>query len=117
MQERDYNLELYGKMKAEQGAYRNWLLSQEPSEILGHAFEYTMREDIVIAMEEMELSPIRAKALLKSPSPLPMCTRSSETVKRNTWTRSEDPLKAVRIRSSSVKKNGMGGDLSAVYRA
>lgn len=70
MTERDYNSELYEKMKAEQGEYRSWLLSQKPSEILGHAFEYTMREDIVMAMEELELSPKRAKALLKSPCPL-----------------------------------------------
>lgn len=70
MEERDYNSELYEKMAAEQGKYRSWLLSQEPSEILNHTYEYTMREDIVIAMENMELSPKRAKALLKSPSPL-----------------------------------------------
>lgn len=70
MTERDYNSELYEKMKAEQGEYKSWLLSQEPSEILNHTFEYTMREDIVMAMEELELSPKRAKALLKSPCPL-----------------------------------------------
>lgn len=70
MAERDYNSELYEKMTAEQEKYRSWLLSQEPSEILNHTYEYTMREDIVMAMEDMELSPKRAKALLKSPSPL-----------------------------------------------
>ena len=70
MEERDYNSELYEKMAAEQGKYRSWLLSQEPSEILNHTYEYTMREDIVMAMENMELSPKRAKALLRSPSPL-----------------------------------------------
>lgn len=70
MAERDYNSELYEKMAAEQEKYRSWLLSQEPSEILNHTYEYTMREDIVMAMEDMELSPKRAKALLKSPSPL-----------------------------------------------
>lgn len=70
MAERDYNSKLYEKMAAEQEKYRSWLLSQEPSEILNHTYEYTMREDIVMAMEDMELSPKRAKALLKSPSPL-----------------------------------------------
>lgn len=39
MTERDYNSELYEKMKAEQGEYRSWLLSQEPSEILNHTYE------------------------------------------------------------------------------
>lgn len=70
MNEKDYTAELYDKMKAEQDKYRDWLLTQEPSEILNHTYEYTMREDIVIAMENLELSPKRAKALLKSPCPL-----------------------------------------------
>ena len=50
MNETDYNARLYEKMKAEQDKYRDWLLYQEPSEILNHTYEYTMREDIV--MEE-----------------------------------------------------------------
>ena len=57
-------------MKAEHDKYRNWLLTQEPAEILNHNYEYTIREDIVMAMEELELTPKRAKALLKSPCPL-----------------------------------------------
>ena len=44
----DYNARLYEKMKAEQDKYRDWLVSQEPSEILNHTYEYTMREDIVL---------------------------------------------------------------------
>lgn len=70
MGETDYNTLLYEKMKAEQDKYRNWLLTQEPAEILNHTYEYTMREDIVMAMEELELTPKQAKALLKSPCPL-----------------------------------------------
>lgn len=70
MNEKDYCSELYEKMKAEQDKYRDWLLTKEPSEILNHTYEYTMREDIVMAMEDLELSPKRAKALLKSPCPL-----------------------------------------------
>ncbi len=70
MGETDYNTMLYEKMKAEQDKYRNWLLVQEPAEILNHTYEYTMREDIVMAMEELELTPKQAKALLKSPCPL-----------------------------------------------
>ncbi len=50
MSETDYNARLYEKMKAEQDNYRDWLLYQEPSEILNHTYEYTMREDVV--MEE-----------------------------------------------------------------
>ncbi len=70
MNNRDYNAELYDKMKAEQDKFRDWLLTQPPKEILNHTYEYTMREDIVMAMEEMELTPKQAKALLKSPCPL-----------------------------------------------
>lgn len=44
--------------------------SQEPSEILNHTYEYTMREDIVMCMEELELEPEKARALLRSPCPL-----------------------------------------------
>ena len=70
MGETDYNTLLYEKMKAEQDKYRDWLLTQEPAEILNHTYEYTTREDIVMAMEELELTPKQAKALLKSPCPL-----------------------------------------------
>ena len=70
MNETDYNARLYEKMKAEQDKYRGWLLHQEPSEILNHTYEYTMREDIVMCMEELELEPEKARALLRSPCPL-----------------------------------------------
>ena len=70
MSETDYNARLYEKMKAEQDKYRDWLVRQEPSEILEHTYEYTMREDIVMCMEELELEPEKARALLRSPCPL-----------------------------------------------
>ena len=70
MSETDYNARLYEKMKAEQDKYRDWLARQEPSEILNHTYEYTMREDIVMCMEELELEPEKARALLRSPCPL-----------------------------------------------
>ena len=70
MSETDYNARLYEKMKAEQDKYRDWLVRQEPSEILEHTYEYTMREDIVMCMENLELEPEKAKALLRSPCPL-----------------------------------------------
>lgn len=57
----DYNARLYEKMKAEQDKYRDRLL---------HPYEYTMREDIVMCMEELELEPEKARALLRSPCPL-----------------------------------------------
>ena len=60
----DYNARRYEKMKAEQDNYRDWLLHQEPSEILNHTYEYTMREDIVMCMEELELEPEKARAFI-----------------------------------------------------
>ena len=61
---------LYEKMEAEQQQYREWLLTQPPDEILNHTYEYTMRQDILTAMEEMHLTEKQARALLKSPCPL-----------------------------------------------
>ena len=61
---------LYEKMATEQEKYRDWLKSQPPEEVLNHAYEYTVREDIVMAMEELELTDTQAQALLESPSPL-----------------------------------------------
>ena len=70
MNNADYNARLYEKMKAEQDRYRDWLLHQEPAEILNHTYEYTMREDILMCMEELDLEPEKAKTLLRSPCPL-----------------------------------------------
>ena len=70
MSEMNYNVLLYEKMKAEQDKYQDWLLRQAPEEILNHTYEYTMREDIVMCMEELEIEPSKAKALLRSPCPL-----------------------------------------------
>lgn len=70
MTSEELNTALYEKMAAEQNAYRDWLKGQPPEEILDHAYEYSVREDIVMEMEELELSPEAAKALLKSSTPL-----------------------------------------------
>ena len=64
------NTELYQKMFAEQEQYRSWLLAQPPNEILNHTYEYTIRQDILIAMEEACLSVKQARMLLTSPRPL-----------------------------------------------
>ena len=66
----ELNTKVYEKMFAEQENFRNWLLTQTPQEVLNHAYEYTIREDIVLSMEYNDLSPKQATALLKSPTPL-----------------------------------------------
>ena len=70
MNTNNLNTALYEKMATEQETYRDWLESQPPEEVLNHAYEYTIREDIVMAMEELELTDTQAQALLESPSPL-----------------------------------------------
>ena len=70
MKPNDLNTALYEKMTAEQDKFRDWLKSQPPAEVLNHAYEYTVREDIVTAMEELELTDAQAQALLDSPTPL-----------------------------------------------
>ena len=66
----DWNTALFEKMSDEQDKFRDWLKSQPPEEILHHTYEYTVREDIVMAMEELELTDAQAQALLDSPTPL-----------------------------------------------
>ena len=56
MKPNDLNTALYEKMAAEQDKYWGWLKSQPPAEVLNHAYEYTVREDSVMAMEELELT-------------------------------------------------------------
>lgn len=70
MTDQELNTKLYEKMSAEQQEYRQWLLSQQPEEILNHCFEYSVREDIILSLESLELSPKQCRALLKSPTPL-----------------------------------------------
>ena len=70
MTNEELNTALYEKMFAEQEAYRSWLLSQSPEEILNHTYEYTVREDILLSMEFNDLPSGQARAMLKSPSPL-----------------------------------------------
>ena len=70
MNESQVNIALYDKMRVEQDDYREWLLSQPRQEILNHAYEYSVREDILATMSEGHLPPILAKALLESEQPL-----------------------------------------------
>ena len=60
----DWNTALFEKMSDEQDKFRDWLKSQPPEEILHHTYEYTVREDIVMAMEQLELTDAQAQALL-----------------------------------------------------
>lgn len=61
---------LFEKMSVEQDKFRDWLKTQPADEILNHSYEYIVREDIVMAMEDINLSEEIAKVLLNSSSPL-----------------------------------------------
>ena len=66
---------LMGKLSREQDKYRDWLKGQPPEEILHHSYEYTVREDILMSMEDLTLSEAETRALLLSPSPTASRTR------------------------------------------
>ena len=70
MTSEELNTAIYEKMAAEQNAYRDRLLTLPPDEILQHAYEYAVRQDILFAMEDLELQPEQCRALLKSSSPV-----------------------------------------------
>ena len=57
-------------MFAEQESYRQHLLTLPPEEILDSAYEYTTREDILLSLEENDLTDKQCQVLLKSPCPL-----------------------------------------------
>ena len=70
MTNEELNAALYKKCFAEQEQYKNWLLQQPPSEILHYAYEYTMREDILLSLEYNDLSDKECIAMLQSPTPI-----------------------------------------------
>jgi len=57
------NTQLYQKWFAEQERYREWLVSLPSAEILYHSYEYTMREDILLALEYTDLTDEQCMAL------------------------------------------------------
>lgn len=70
MTSEELNTAIYEKVAVEQSAYRDRLLTLPPDEILRHAYEYAVRQDILFAMEDLELQLEQCRALLKSSSPV-----------------------------------------------
>ena len=70
MTNEELNTALYKKMFAEQDEFRSWLLEQTPDEILRHAYDYVMREDILLSLEYNDLSDRYASVLLDMDKPL-----------------------------------------------
>ncbi len=74
---------LFEKLYAELEAYRRHLMTLPPSEILEHAFEHTIKKDIVSVMEDTDFEEETIKALLFSRHPLDdifkeYCTRDTQ---------------------------------------
>lgn len=70
MTNEELNMKLYDKLADEQKTFKEWLLTQPPEEILNHAYEFTIRQDVVYAMEYLDLSDDKAAALLNATDPL-----------------------------------------------
>lgn len=70
MNTEELNTTLYEKMFAEQERFVGQLKAQSPKEILKHAYEYVIREDFLCSLENNDLSPQEARALLKLDEPL-----------------------------------------------
>lgn len=67
MADTELSSKLYEKVSAEQDKFRAWLMGQPPADILDHAVEYAVREDILMEIEVLELPDDQARALLASP--------------------------------------------------
>ena len=70
MTNEELNTELYRKMSDEFEKYKEELLGLPSEEILEHAYAYTVKQDILFAMEDHDLSDKQAAVLLKSEHPL-----------------------------------------------
>lgn len=66
----DKKLALIHRLCSEQVTYILRLSRQRSDEILKHAYEYTVRENIIDCMDEVELSDAQLTALLAFPSPM-----------------------------------------------
>ena len=62
--------QLIEKMEAEFEHFRSWLLEQPPEEILDLAYDYLTKQDILMNLEDTDLSPAQIETMLRSPCPL-----------------------------------------------
>lgn len=61
---------LYDKISKEQEQYIAWLQLQPRKTILENAYEFVVRDYVLETMNDIELSPKEARALLKAKRPL-----------------------------------------------
>ncbi len=95
----ELNTQLYEKILGEQEKYHQWILTQPPDEILTHAYEFTIREDILLSFEYNELPVKQAKALLKSPCLLDDIFKTWEKIETGHM---QDIFTAIESRANTV---------------
>lgn len=112
------NQALYEKMSAEQERFKHELLGMTAEEALNHAYEYAMRQDILMEMEALDLPAPQAAALLESPFPLAdvykdfrdMETGHMDMVRECIEGRADNLLKARREAARSVPLYRQSGE-------
>ena len=70
MTNEELNTALYQKMFDEQERFKEELRNSSPQEIMLNAYELVIREDILLHLEENDLTSAQARVLLKSKHPL-----------------------------------------------
>ena len=74
----DLREELMQKLYEEQAAYKDHLCTLPAQEILDHAYELNLRDDIVMVMSTAYLTDQQMEMLLSSPTPLADITRTMD---------------------------------------
>jgi hypothetical protein len=64
------NTALYEKVRAEQQEFVSSLKTMTPENVIQHAYELVIREDILLSLEENDLDARQCKALLRERKPL-----------------------------------------------
>ncbi len=70
MTNEELNANLYERLFAEQKSQLKRILTMQPSEIMDHAEEYIMGEDILYVVDDNVLSNLQCMALLLSDTPM-----------------------------------------------
>lgn len=66
----ELNTALYEKIHAEQEAFIRELQNSSPGHVIEMAYELVIREDILLSLEENDLTAAQCKALLREKKPL-----------------------------------------------
>lgn len=90
---------LIDKMRTEQDNYRKWLVAQPTEIVLSHAHDYVIRENILKALEEHDLTAPQASELFASPSALEDLTKDCKDMESR---HTEDIRNCIKGRADSL---------------